>query len=111
MHTPDQILLVLTTVPDADSANRIAGLLIEAGLAACVSVGAPCRSHYRWQGAVEVAEELPLTIKTTAARFEALQALLRDTHPYELPELLAVPVQQGLPAYLDWVRSETTPRP
>lgn len=107
MHSPDDILLVLTNLPDADSAGRVARLLIEQRLAACVNVLAPCTSVYRWQGALETATELPLLIKTTRAAYPALQATLREAHPYELPEIVAIPVQEGLPDYLAWVAAET----
>ena len=83
---------------------------LEAGLAACVNILAPCRSVYRWQGAVDSAHELPLMIKTTAARYAALEAAILSLHPYELPEIIAVPVGPGLPAYLDWVAAEVAPR-
>jgi periplasmic divalent cation tolerance protein len=101
-------LLVLTNLPDAYSAHALAGALVEARLAACVNILAPCRSVYRWQGKLESAEEVPVLIKTTAARYAELEAAIRARHPYELPEIIAVPVDHGLPAYLDWVTAETT---
>jgi len=97
------MLLVLTTLPDADSAARIARALVEGRHAACVSIGAPVRSIYVWQGALEDASEVPLAIKTTADAYDALEAALRALHPYELPEIVALPVTRGLPAYLQWV--------
>lgn len=100
-------LLVLTNLPDDACARALAGHLVESGLAACVSVLAPCRSVYRWRGKVEEAEETPLLIKTTAARYPALEAGIRARHPYEIPEIIAVPVTAGLPAYLEWVAKET----
>lgn len=100
-------LLVLTNCPDADCAEAIATALVEAGLAACVNILAPARSVYRWQGAVERASEVPLLIKTTAARYAALEAAIRAGHPYELPEIVAVPIDRGLPAYLRWLADET----
>lgn len=104
-----QALLVLTTLPDADGAQALAAELIDRRLAACVNILAPCTSVYRWQGAVERTAEVPLLIKTTPARYPALEAALRARHPYELPEVVAVPVTQGLPGYLDWVAAETAP--
>lgn len=101
-------LLVLTNLPDAASARALAGVLVEARLAACVNILAPCRSVYRWQGQVEDAEEVPLLIKTTADRYTALEAAIRAQHPYELPEIVAVPIQRGLPDYLAWVEQETS---
>lgn len=100
-------LLVLTNLPDRASAERLADLLLEQRLAACVNILAPCRSVYRWKGAVQHDDEHPLLIKTSAERYGALEQALRQGHPYELPEIIAVPIEQGLPAYLDWVAAET----
>jgi periplasmic divalent cation tolerance protein len=102
-------LLVLTNLPDADAARALADHLVGERLAACVNILAPCRSVYRWQGTVEDAAEVPLLIKTTAARYAALEAAIRQRHPYELPEIVAVPIAHGLPGYLAWVATETTP--
>lgn len=104
---PGDVLLVLCNTPNADCAARIARALVEQGLAACVNILSPCRSVYRWQGKVEEAEEVPLLIKTTAQRYADMQVRLRELHPYEVPEIIAVPVSTGLPAYLDWVTEET----
>ncbi|WP_153111105.1 divalent-cation tolerance protein CutA [Propionivibrio limicola] len=101
------MLLVLTNLPDQMAAETLAALLIEMRLAACVNILAPCRSMYRWQGKVERAVEVPLLIKTTAERYPELEAAVRAHHPYELPEIVALPVAGGLPAYLDWVSAET----
>ena len=100
-------LLVLTNTPDLDTAERIARHLVEDHLAACVNRLAPCRSVYRWEGEVEEAEEIPLLIKTTVARYPEVEAAIRALHPYELPEVVAVRVERGLPAYLAWVAQET----
>jgi periplasmic divalent cation tolerance protein len=100
-------LLVFTNLPDRASAERLADLLLEQRLAACVNILAPCRSVYRWKGAVQHDDEHPLLIKTSAERYGALEQALRQGHPYELPEIIAVPIEQGLPAYLDWVAAET----
>lgn len=102
-----ETLLVLTNTPDAETARRIARHLVEAHLAACANALAPCRSVYRWQGQVEEAEEVPLLIKTTAARYPEVEAAIRALHPYELPEVVAVRLDRGLPAYLAWVAQET----
>jgi periplasmic divalent cation tolerance protein len=102
-------LLILTNWPDIANARALADELVAARLAACVNILAPCRSVYRWQGKVEEAEEIPLLIKTTAERYPALEAAIRARHPYELPEIVAVPISHGLPAYLDWVAAETAP--
>ncbi len=106
-QTRHQTLMVLTNLPDEASAHALAGALVGERLAACVNVLAPCRSVYRWQGAIENATEIPLLIKTTAVRYAALEAAIRARHPYELPEIIAVPVAHGLPEYLDWVVAET----
>ncbi|HEY5291019.1 MAG TPA: divalent-cation tolerance protein CutA [Burkholderiales bacterium] len=100
-------LLVVTNLPDRESAEKLAALLIERRLAACVSILAPCSSVYRWQGEIQHDEEHPLLIKTAKDRYAELEAAIRANHPYELPEVIAVPVTQGLPAYLQWVESET----
>ena len=110
MSNPEETLLVITNLPDADSAGRIGRLLVEQRLAACVNILAPCTSVYRWNDAVETATEIPLLIKTTLARYPALQAALTAAHPYELPEIVAVPLLEGLPAYLAWVGTETADR-
>jgi periplasmic divalent cation tolerance protein len=100
-------LLVLTNLPDRAAAERLADLVVEKRLAACVNILAPCRSVYRWKDAVQHDEEHPLLIKTTAERYPELEQALRAGHPYELPEIVAVPIERGLPAYLDWVATET----
>ena len=100
-------LLVLTNLPDRAAAERLADLVIGRRLAACVNILAPCRSVYRWKDAVQHDEEHPMLIKTTAERYPALEQALRGGHPYELPEIIAVPIEYGLAAYLDWVESET----
>ncbi|MEW6164990.1 MAG: divalent-cation tolerance protein CutA [Pseudomonadota bacterium] len=100
-------LLVITNLPDAASARALAGALVEARLAACVNILAPCRSVYRWEGRLEDAEEVPLLVKTTAERYAELEEAIRARHPYELPEIVAVPIERGLPDYLAWVAAET----
>jgi periplasmic divalent cation tolerance protein len=102
-------LLVLTNLPDRAAAERIADTLIGQHLAACVNILAPCRSVYRWKGEVQRDEEHPVLIKTTAECYPALEQVLRAAHPYELPEIIAVPIERGLPAYLAWVAGETRP--
>ncbi|MDO8350352.1 MAG: divalent-cation tolerance protein CutA [Gallionella sp.] len=101
------ILLVITNLPDAPSAQKLAHHLIESHAAACVNQLAPCTSTYRWQDKIETTSEVPLLIKTTQAAYPRLEALIRAAHPYELPEIIAVPVSVGLPAYLDWVNQQT----
>ena len=102
-------LLVFTNLPERAAAERLADALIARRLAACINILAPCRSVYRWQGAVQHEEEHPVLIKTTRAAYAELEAQIRAHHPYELPEIVAVPIERGLPAYLDWVAAETAP--
>ncbi len=102
-------LLVLTNLPDRAAAEKLAEALIAKRVAACVNILAPCRSVYRWRGELQREEEHPVLIKTTRESYPALEAAIREAHPYELPEIVAVPIERGLPAYLDWVAAETTP--
>ncbi|MBD8897379.1 divalent-cation tolerance protein CutA [Rhodanobacter sp. DHG33] len=105
--TVPEILLCLCTCPDTDSAQKLAEALVGERLAACVNRLPGVLSTYRWQGQVNTDGEELLLIKTTAARFEALKARLLELHPYELPELIALPIERGHAAYLDWLRSAT----
>ncbi|MES2771571.1 MAG: divalent-cation tolerance protein CutA [Pseudomonadota bacterium] len=104
------MLLVLTNLPTAEAAQTLAQHLVENHLAACVSILAPCRSLFRWQGALESCDEVPLLIKTSEECYPALSAAILARHPYELPELIALPITQGLPDYLAWVAAETKAR-
>lgn len=99
--------LVLTTLPDAESAERLARGLVEARLAACVNVLAPCVSFYHWQGDVKQDGETPLIIKTRAELYPAVESYLRQHHPYELPEIVALDIVAGLPDYLHWIIQST----
>ena|SRR2546423_6293849 len=100
-------LLVFSNLPDRAAAEKLADAIVAKNLAACVNILAPCRSVYRWKGTVQHDEEHPVLIKTTAERYPALEREMRAHHPYELPEIIAVPIERGLPAYLDWVAAET----
>ena len=100
-------LLVFTNAPDRAAAIALAEALVERRLAACVNVLAGCTSVYRWKGDVEEATEVPVLVKTRAARFDELETAIRELHPYELPEIVAVPIVHGLPDYLEWVAEET----
>lgn len=104
-----ETLLVLTNLPSREAAQALAERLVEARVAACVNMLAPCTSVYRWKGEAQRDEEHPMLIKTTRARYPALEAEIRKHHPYELPEIIAVPVIAGLAGYLEWVDSETRP--
>lgn len=107
MHaTPDPVL-VFTNCPSEEVADRIATHLIEAGLAACVNRLAPALSTYRWQGAVARETEWPLLIKTAAPRYADVQAAICALHPYDVPEIVAVAVHAGLPAYVEWIAAVT----
>jgi len=100
-------LLVLTNLPDVASAQALATLLVDRRLAACVNMLAPARSTYRWQGKMENAEEVPLLIKTVDRRYEEVEAAIKAHHPYQLPEIIAIPISHGLPGYLAWLDAET----
>lgn len=103
-------ILILTTLPDAESARTLARALVADRLAACVTIGAPIESMYHWQGAIETAREVPVTVKTRRDLFGDVAALIRSRHSYELPEILAVPITDGSPPYLAWIDAETRPR-
>ena len=100
-------ILVITQMPDRASALALARSLVESRVAACVSVGAPVESLYHWQGKIETAQEIPLVVKTQPSRYGHVEAAIRAQHPYELPEIVAVPVVEGLAPYLKWIADET----
>lgn len=99
--------VVLCTCADADTAARLATGLVEAGLAACVNIVPQIRSIYRWQNAVHDERETLMIIKTTLPRYAALERWLGEHHPYDLPEVIALPVTEGAAAYLGWVAGQT----
>ena len=103
----NEALLVFTSMPDRAAALKLAQTLVARRLAACVNVLDGCTSIYRWKGEVEEAAEVPVLVKTRAARYPELERAIRELHPYELPEVVAVPLVRGLPDYLDWVVEET----
>lgn len=86
----------------------LAEALTDQRLAACVNILGACTSVYRWQGTVESAEEIPVLIKTQRQHFERVEQLIKLMHPYELPEVIMVPISGGLPAYLQWISDETS---
>jgi periplasmic divalent cation tolerance protein len=108
MHD-DDIVLVISNAPDLLLAKRIAHVVVEDGLAACVNLGAPMLSIYTWKGEVEGAEEVPMWFKTTAGRLDALMQAIARMHPYEVPEIVALPVTACAQPYRDWVREQTAP--
>lgn len=103
-------ILVLTTLPDAGTAQGIARALVERRLAACVTIGAPVESMYHWQGAIETATEVPLTAKTRRELYGDVESLILSRHPYELPEVVAVPINDASNDYLAWIDAQTQPR-
>lgn len=106
-----QVLAVYLTFPDAASAERVATALLDARLAACVNVLPGVRSYYRWEGAVQIDDELVAIVKTTRDRLAALTALVRAEHPHDLPCVVAYHAQGGLDGYLAWVADETRSGP
>lgn len=100
-------LLILTTLPERASAEALARDLLAARLAACIQIGAAVESLYHWRGEIETANETPVAIKTRAALYPRVEAAIRQRHPYELPEIVAVPITDGLPGYVDWIAAET----
>mgnify|MGYP001605948150 CR=1 FL=1 len=103
----DTALLCLSTCPDTETAAKIARALVEERLAACVNRVSGIASTYRWQGKIHDDAEVLLVIKTTRERFDALRERLMELHPYDVPELVALEIAEGLPAYLDWLARET----
>jgi periplasmic divalent cation tolerance protein len=102
-----QAIAVMTTLPDYETALKLAAELVEKRLAACVNILPSMTSVYEWKGKLEKGREHLLLIKTTERCYLDLEAYIRRFHPYELPEIIAVPVKSGLSAYLDWVRMQT----
>lgn len=109
VDTAHRAMLVLTSVPGRDVAESIARELLSARLAACVQMGQNLRSLYHWQGQIETADEIQLFIKTSEDRYVELEHAIRALHPYELPEIIAVPISHGFAPYIDWIAAETSP--
>jgi periplasmic divalent cation tolerance protein len=110
MSTSDSgVRVVLVTAPDVETAARIGRTLVEERLAACVNVVPGLRSIYRWEGRVEDEAEVLMLVKTEAARCRALAARVKDLHPYDVPEVLELPAAGGSAAYIEWVRTESSP--
>ncbi len=97
--------LIFCTCPDQKSAEDIAGHLINQKMAACVNIVPSITSMYEWQGKVETSQEHLLLIKSHTDKYEALASLIKSHHPYELPEIIAVPIERGLPEYLQWINT------
>lgn len=102
-----KMLLVITNMPDKISAEKLALQAIEQRAAACVNLLAPCTSVYRWQDKIETISEIPVMFKTTDTAYARLETLIVSAHPYDLPEIIALPVSDGQPEYLLWVDTET----
>ena len=103
----NEYLIVLTTLPDDESCKDLARLLVKRKLAACVNILPPMTSIYEWKGELEQGTEQLLLIKTRRERYAELENVIRDSHPYEIPEIIAVPVEHGLADYLKWINDET----
>ena len=103
-----EILLVQTTCPDTEMARELTKRLLDQGLASCINLIEGIESHYRWEGELKQGTETLMLIKTPAARYQALEAAILQNHPYELPEIIAVSLSAGLPAYLNWVATSST---
>lgn len=107
MPTMEQTLLVLTNMPDEQSAQALALQLVELKLAACVNILPSVQSVYRWQGEIEQAIEITMMIKTTRARYAEVEVAIRKNHAYQVPEIIALPIVEGWPDYLGWIAQET----
>lgn len=107
MQEQTDYILILSTCPDADVAGAIAQALLAGRLVACVNIVTGVASHFRWQGAIHRADEHLLIIKTARDRYPEVETKIRSMHPYELPEIIAVPIAQGLAEYLAWIDQET----
>ena len=101
------VIAVLTNLPDSGAAFNLAREMVSLRLAACANVLGPVTSFYRWEGRDEQATEHPVLFKSTRERYAELERAIRERHPYSVPEIVAWPIEAGLPAYLDWVEAET----
>ncbi|MBL8941350.1 MAG: divalent-cation tolerance protein CutA [Archangium sp.] len=108
---PPAVRVVLVTAPDEDVAAKLARTLVEERLIACANLIPKLRSIYRWEGAIHDEPEVLLVLKTQVALVERLIARVKSLHPYQVPEVLEVPIERGFGKYLDWVVAETTPEP
>jgi periplasmic divalent cation tolerance protein len=105
----EPVRIVLCTCPDETTAGKLANVLVEAGLAACVTKVKHAESIFRWEGRIETAEEVLLLIKSTPLAYEALERVILEAHPYEVPEIIAVDTAAGLPAYMNWIEKCVSP--
>jgi periplasmic divalent cation tolerance protein len=100
-----QTIITLCTCPDKETAEKIARLLVADKLAACVNILPSITSIYSWQDQIEIADEHLLMIKSSQTNYQAIEIAIRNLHPYELPEIIAVPIERGLPEYINWIHS------
>jgi periplasmic divalent cation tolerance protein len=104
---PDAAILVLTNAPDRIVAGALARALLDDHLAACVNIGGPVESIYHWRDRIETATEVPVTIKTRAALYSKVEEAIAKIHPYDTPEIIAIPIAHGGARYLAWLAAET----
>lgn len=102
-ETDNNAIVVLSNLPDKESAEKLAEYLIQNKLAACVNILAPCQSCYEWQGKIEHCTEYPMVIKSTQKKYAALESAIVEIHPYELPEVIQVRIEAGHAPYLAWI--------
>ena len=105
---PDPAIIVLTNVPDHALATALARALLDQRLAACVNIGAPMESIYHWRGGIETGEEVPVAIKTRSALYSDVEHAIRKIHPYDTPEIIAIPIVDGDARYLEWLAGEAS---
>jgi len=103
-----ETVLIISNFPNKKSAMLCAEALIDQRVAACVNILSPCASVYRWQGKIESVDEIPVLIKTQRLHYDRVEQLIKMMHPYELPEVILVPIHNGSPAYLQWIAAETS---
>jgi periplasmic divalent cation tolerance protein len=106
----DAAILVVTNAPDRAVAAELAKALVDSRLAACVNIGGPVESIYHWRGRIETGQEVPVVIKTRSALYSDVEGAIRKIHPYDTPEIIAIPVVDGDTRYLDWLAAETAGR-
>lgn len=107
MEKGDQYRVVLVTAPNMEAARDLAKATLESGLIACANILPQVESHFTWEGNVEAENEVLIIFKTTADRLEDFEAAVRRQHPYDTPEILAMPIESGLKEYLSWVTDST----
>jgi periplasmic divalent cation tolerance protein len=107
---PDPAIIVFTNVPDRALATALARALLDQRLAACVNIGAPVESIYHWRGQIETGQEVPVLVKTRSALYTNVEDAIRKIHPYDTPEIIAIPIAAGSARYLEWLGDETGAR-